>query len=883
MNIKLLKYILTYVLLLVVLLNCITTFGAEEINLNIETEYYNPDIYNFDNVTDDIMETNYICNASVNDDFEDDSVIVVFNNSTSLKCNEFEKSDFPDINIYSIVQSNFNKAFGIKVKEYLACKENETTALKYLNLDDEISICDNTNDNNLELVEAYELIGDIDENDIKNYNQCIKINLDSHNKQNVIDVVKKLEQRDDVLIAQPNFYYEDCILPNDTKLNLQNDIINLLDLDKAWNLTTGTKNVKVGILDSGIKRAHSDLTANVDQTLKFARDGVNAHTDLDGHGTQIAGIIGAVGNNNRGISGVCWNVDLVSLNNHDSNGEISDFAISNAFDYAIQNDIDIINCSFGSYVYDNYLYDKIKQFNGLVVCASGNDNNNNDTNNYYPSDYNLDNIISVAATDNNDKKAVFSNYGKSSVDLAAPGVDITTTDIGDEPSHYYTEIASGTSFSAPFVSGAAALIKSIYPTMTNNGVKKAILDGVDKCTTLNGKVKTGGRLNAYNSLISAKEHKFTVVYNKNNGNGNTMSNTIVTYGVPTQLSKNTYTPNSQYTTFAGWYAYRSSDGKWLYSKGGNSGWYKEGEQPSGYVKSLYKDQATISATSYTKNDVITMYAQWRHYQYQITYKSNGGTGEMKSQIVAYNKSTNLLSNTFLKTGYRFIGWSAKRKSDGKVYFTNGSQSDWYNVSVKPDGYEKYVFSDRDVVSGLSNIDNDQISMIAQWTPLTYVLEFDKNGGSGSMEAITSYSDQVINLPSHNFTNTGYCFNGWCVVDQDEYWLYTNGASTNWYCENLQPSGYTKVKYEDKDEFSYLADYEGIKVTLVAQWMPTYLIKTGDVNLDGVLSVEDVTLIQKYVMSLIDFNDVQMYAADVDKNGLVNVSDATALQKMLNKY
>lgn len=879
MKLNKLKVLTAIILTSIIASNSIVTFCASNIQIDTEVINFESEVTGFDVTEEQLAEEKQICNASIEDDFEDDAVLVMFDNSTSLKCNEFTTNDFPSVNATSIEYPVINRAFGRKIRDHLDNKISTQPNITNVSSEIDDSSDIDISDESVTFSDVYEMIGTVDDEDIQEYNQLIKINLNIHSKQNVLDTIKILEERDDVLIVQPNYYYEQCAIPNDTYISKQSDIIDLLDLEETWNITTGSADVRVGVMDTGIKRVHSDLTANVNDDIKYAYGDLDALVDTNGHGTQVAGIIGAVGNNNRGVAGVCWDVDLISLKIIGDNDVISDFAIYQAFDYAKLNSIEIVNCSFGSYSYDNYLYEAISDFDGLVVCAAGNDSNNNDNNHYYPSDYNLDNIISVANTDNNDE-LYNSNYGVTSVDLAAPGVNIYTTYNGDISSEYYTDDFYGTSLSAPFVSGVAALIKSIYPTMTANGVKKAILDGVDKCSSLNGKVKTGGRLNAYNSIKSAQEHKFTVVYNKNGGTGTAMSNTTVTYGVPTKLSANTYSASTQYTSFAGWYAHRASDNKWLYTNGTSSGWYVEGLEPSGYQKALYKNQATISATTCAKNDVVTMYAQWRPYQYKITYY-NDTQCSSNSQIVSYNKSINLLSDVFIKTGYKFKGWTAKRKSDSKEYYTNGSQYAWYTDGTQPDDYEKYIFTNTETVTGLSNVDNDVIYMYAQWTPLSYTIQFDRNGPkTGSMDEIIADSSQTFTLPSCTFIWSGYCFNGWNLVDEDDFWYYTDGTQYEWYIEGSEPSGYKKVIYQNKDTFSYLADYEGITVTLVVNWMPTYLIKTGDVDLDGVLSISDATLIQKYLADTVEFNDVQLYAADVNKDGTVSIQDATDLQKLI---
>ena len=201
-----------------------------------------------------------------------------------------------------------------------------------------------------------------------------------------------------------------------------------------------------------------------------------------------------------------------------------------------------------------------------------------------------------------------SNYGIVSVDLAAPGADIYSTYTADDKPYVSK---TGTSMATPYVTGVAALIQSKYTNISTKATKKAILDGVDKSSYWSKYVKTGGRLNAYNALKSAGDCKFTIQYDKNGGSGNNMPNTTVTYGVSTKISLNTYQSPSDDKLFAGWYANRKSDNKWLYqNESGKLGWYKERSQPSGYTKSIYRDGVTVAHTSSVKNDTIVMYAYW---------------------------------------------------------------------------------------------------------------------------------------------------------------------------------------------------------------------------------------------------------------------------------
>lgn len=470
----------------------------------------------------------------------------------------------------------------------------------------------------------------IDENikdEYSDFHQTLCITLNKHDKQNVLDAIETLQKRNDVLYAEPNY----CITLDSTDVTNDEYVSEQWALDKinlpdAWKITTGSKSVKVGVIDSGIKADHPDLKDNVDCELSKSfvegTDDSDALEDVFGHGTHVAGIIGAVGNNSIGVSGTCWNVDLVSLKVLDDNGVCGNSndkisGVINAINYAKANNINILNFSIALVVPKSKAFEEtINNYPGLFVCAAGNELFNIDTagrkRRIYPSIYTSDNIVSVAASNSNDKIWYVekfqqgSNYGIVSVDLAAPGASIYSTYAAENKA--YTNM-SGTSMATPYVTGVAALIQSKYQNISTKATKKAILDGVDKSSYWSKYVKTGGRLNAYNALKSAGDCKFTIQYDKNGGSGNNMPSTTVTYGVSTKISLNTYQSPSDEKLFAGWYANRKSDNKWLYqNESGKLGWYKEGSQPSGYTKSIYRDGVTVAHTSSVKNDTIVMYA-----------------------------------------------------------------------------------------------------------------------------------------------------------------------------------------------------------------------------------------------------------------------------------
>ena len=258
--------------------------------------------------------------------------------------------------------------------------------------------------------------------------------------------------------AEPNYLrYAAATTPNDTLFSNLWGLNNPADIDidapEAWDITTGNSNVVVAVLDSGIDYKHPDLAANIwtNQTELTGSPGVdddgngkiddtrgwdfidddNDPVDSDDHGTHVAGTIAAVGNNGTGITGVVWTAQIMPLRFLDAFGSGSVANAIEAIDYAIDKGARIINASYGSYTFSMAERDAIARARDagiLFVAAAGNDNWDNDSaSKNYPSSYNLANIIAVAATDQIDYRASFSNYGVNSVDVAAPGTSIFST------------------------------------------------------------------------------------------------------------------------------------------------------------------------------------------------------------------------------------------------------------------------------------------------------------------------------------------------------------------------------------------------------------------------------------------------------------------------
>jgi subtilisin family serine protease len=222
--------------------------------------------------------------------------------------------------------------------------------------------------------------------------------------------------------------------------------------------------------------------------------------DDNGHGTHCAGIIGAEGNNGKGIAGINWNVEIMPLKFLSSTGSGSTKDAIEAINYVIDRkrkgvNVRIISASWGSTQRSRALRDAIKKAGDegiLFVAAAGNNGDDSDKRPHFPAGYyDLPNVVSVAALDRNDQLAGFSNYGAKSVQIAAPGKEILSTWLKGE---FY--VASGTSMATPEVAGVAALVLSANPQMSVKELRDRLFNSVDKLDSLKGKVATGGRINA---------------------------------------------------------------------------------------------------------------------------------------------------------------------------------------------------------------------------------------------------------------------------------------------------------------------------------------------------------------------------------------------------
>jgi subtilisin family serine protease len=347
-----------------------------------------------------------------------------------------------------------------------------------------------------------------------------------HSKSKNIDtLISDLSARADVEYAEPDYIIYATAIPNDPSYG------NLWGLTKisapsAWDISTGSNAYVAGVIDTGIDYNHPDLAANVwsapaaytvtiggrSITCPAGSHGFNAilntcdPMDDNSHGSHVSGTIGAVGNNGAGVAGVNWNTKIIAAKFLNKQGSGTTSNAINAIDFVIQTksrfesaaDVRVLSNSWAGGGFSQSLLDEIDKANTndmLFVAAASNDGKNNDITPSYPANYEVANVVSVAAIDSTDSLASWLNYGKTTVDLAAPGVSILST-IRNGGYAYY----SGTSMATPHVSGAALLILSACSNLDTAELKADILDNVDPVTSLDGKTVTGGRLDVNKAI-----------------------------------------------------------------------------------------------------------------------------------------------------------------------------------------------------------------------------------------------------------------------------------------------------------------------------------------------------------------------------------------------
>ena len=469
--------------------------------------------------------------ATIEHDFSDSRIMVVMNYDVSMELNDCSVEDFPELNLKSVTDLSSST------------REKASEQLEKINQ----AFFNRTSLENEEIV-SY-----------KHYNQVICLELEETGKDKVLEAIELIQNREDVIYAGPDYpiyihtdvdsgRFADEDYEYYAGIRAQYD--DIIQLPEAWIISSGSSSIKVGVIDTGIEGTHPALTSRIDVSL--SRDltngtyaSVNQVTDYWGHGTHVAGIIGAVAVNEESIRGVCGDVTLVSLRVFDESGCGYSSNLGLAVNYAELNNIPILNFSGGWTTYrptqfETYfdsnivLKNIIENYSGLLICCAGNECESNDAYEVYPSNWILPNLISVGASDLEDTRAYFSNYSDTKVDVFAPGdmilstyplqqclqgINRLATSIHADDGYH---VDDGTSMATPFVTGVAALMLANNPNLKPHEIKCIIMRNVDccdpncvNCTCSDGFIcddcegafkadcVSGGRLNAYKALIDS--------------------------------------------------------------------------------------------------------------------------------------------------------------------------------------------------------------------------------------------------------------------------------------------------------------------------------------------------------------------------------------------
>ena len=473
------KRIISFLLVLIVGFSAITYF---------DFTYYSAK-------AEDKSEEKIYSNATIDDEFATNRVLIVLNEEESAKGLNYSRKHFEKAKCKEVKDLTSSKTKKIKEKQ---SKKSEY---------------------------------------VEKYNRVLELELDTKSKVEILDAIDELSKMSGVVYAGPDYIIhgaaynptvdEEEMIP-DTSDTFSNDqwALNKIQIPRCWEFSTGIPEVLVGVVDSGIDGTHEDLVDVIHSDLhrNFLGEVLieeSIPTDTLGHGTSVAGIIGAKGDNNKGVAGVCWNTKLVSLKviDSDNSGYLSN--VIDAINFAESNNIPILNMSLSMSMGENAfdidlpaLRESIESYSGLVICAAGNFNKDIDQTPYFPACIDCDNVISVGASDRNDNRwvstielasgdLVASNYGQNCVDVFAPGISVYTT----VPDNDYDNFEA-TSAAAPHVTGVVALMKSLNPNLTNSQIKNAIISQATLCVnvTVNDESSSTGyvgkRLNAYRAIKS---------------------------------------------------------------------------------------------------------------------------------------------------------------------------------------------------------------------------------------------------------------------------------------------------------------------------------------------------------------------------------------------
>ena len=461
-----------------------------------------------------LVETRYFSRATLEDDFTDCSIIIVLDRATTRQFIEHTIYDFPEINIVSV--NDLTGAVVGYVEQQLTGRNN------LMQLEEQLS------GRTFQVEEM--------KTDVVEFRRILQLELYERCRENVLRSIRVLERRPDIISAEPNFRIEpQSREPNDP--GFTNTAFNPTDhwalrnmsLPGAWSFSTGRAGVVVGIVDTGINfGAHADLAGRMDARpdvhrhfmsgLSWNRSGVPENPfdvwvgprtrpdgtieNRTGHGTQTAAIIGAAGNTGIGMTGINWDVRMVSLRVYDDRGgDIS--ALIRAINYAASINIPILYLGFqgrsATNSQQNSIRSALNSFTGLAISAAGNHNRNIDNADTptFPASIRTTRHISVGALNRDGTRAGFSNFGAESVHLWSYGTQVLSINANGAFQGF-----SGTSSAGPLVTGIAALLQSVHDSVTPYQIRDALLNNVDDLEHINGISVTDGRPNAHRAMAA---------------------------------------------------------------------------------------------------------------------------------------------------------------------------------------------------------------------------------------------------------------------------------------------------------------------------------------------------------------------------------------------
>lgn len=771
------------------------------------------------------------CNATINDNFDSSTIQIVLNDVSSASNKEYTINDFPEINCSSVV-------------------------------DVTKTISDNIKNGNTNLINS------------SSFKRVLNITITNPGKTNVLNAISVLEQRNDVYSVSPNYYIEYSSIPNDEYIDYQ-WAINNINLPAAWNINTGSDSVLVGVIDTGIDGNHLELENRVSTNLSkdFAEDGTaNPLVDLVGHGTHVAGIIGAEGDNEIGVTGVCWDVTLVSLKViNESDGNLYNSDVVKAIYYAASNDIPIINMSLGSYYDDPTMATAIQTYTGLVVAAAGNEERNTDIYLSYPAAYNFSNIISVGASNSSNNLWVQSgqfggtNYGKNTVDLFAPGASIISTLPGNS-----IDAKTGTSMATPHVAGVAALLLSEYPNLSAVAIKEIIMNGVDKCVDSSGNLiyddlcVSEGKLNAYNSLNGyktlSKGTSTNVVENLNDGKG--------LFGFSQYGSG--FVEITMTST--------KSSGTITYPQGSFRVLNDDGEVVKKCEMSNFTDEAI---NKLGQNSFTVFLPESGYYYIDVDYSEENLTALnfVVENIESYGSSINLFN--YVENAEFEIPFANNIQSDDFFKSITLKQSSQYELDIETTGSARLVVVKSDSTSPFSGLEVYKNQVITGNTTITlnmdagtyYIGYFDNLDNSSLSISMTrkvsQYGGSVMVTDPDYGTNAGSQIT---VAERDIVFYNRSFRGTNIL------EGFTRLVYFDDDYAPSVSrlDYDWYSsdenVAIVTSY-GTVLAKNVSQNTTvKIMAVYKNDMSKVYVKEFTILNDTKTYNSDpLDIEMTLNVS------------